>query len=167
MSFIGIICENRYGKLVKQTLSKYLKNTNIIIFNKENIENMKNIKFETVAIFSDNKNVFSCEQYLSTIIKKANYLIINSDEISNLNLLKNIKAKVITYGFNTKSTITTSSVDDDELLLYIQHSVVNINNKEIEQQEISIQKNNIKLSVNIIIGIVTTLLLYGIYPVKI
>lgn len=161
MSFIGVICENKNAKYIKQTLSKYLKQETIMILNKENIENLKNIKFKTIAIFSNNYKILDKRELVKKIIEKSSYLIIDADKEINLDLLQDIKVNVITYGFNSKSTITASSVKDEDILLCIQRNVQDINRREIEPQEISIQKINAKIDTNMLMGIATLLLLHG------
>lgn len=161
MSFIGVICKTKNESYIEEILANKLKENSIIIFTKENIENLKNITFETVLILSNNEQVLSKKEIVKNIIKKAKYLVINSDEKINLNLLENMDLNVITFGFNSKSTITASSVKDENILLCIQRNVLSINRNIIEPQEISIRKVEQKLPTNIIMGVATILLLYG------
>lgn len=161
MSFIGVICKTKNESYIEEILANKLKENSIIIFTKENIENLKNITFETVLILSNNEQVLSKKEIVKNIIKKAKYLVINSDEEINLNLLENMDLNVITFGFNSKSTITASSVKDENILLCIQRNVLSINRNIIEPQEISIRKVEQKLPTNIIMGVATILLLYG------
>lgn len=161
MSFIGVICKTKNESYIEEILANKLKENSIIIFTKKNIENLKNITFETVLILSNNEQVLSKKEIVKNIIKKAKYLVINSDEEINLNLLENMDLNVITFGFNSKSTITASSVKDENILLCIQRNVLSINRNIIEPQEISIRKVEQKLPTNIIMGVATILLLYG------
>lgn len=161
MSFIGVICESKNENYIKQVLTKKLRNETIIILNKENIENLKNIKYKTIVIFSNNDKILSKKELIKNIIEKANYLIINADEEINLDLLQNMKVNVITYGFNSKSTITASSVGDENIFLCIQRNMQDLNKNEIEPQEISIQKTTQKIDTNVIMGVATILLLHG------
>lgn len=161
MSFIGVICKTKNESYIEQILIKKLKENNIIIFTKENIENLKNIKFETILILSNNEEVLSKREIVKNIIKKAKYLVINFDEEINLDLLENMDLNVITFGFNSKSTITASSVRDDGILLCLQRNILLANENKIEPQEISIRKVEQKLPTNIMMGIATLLLLYG------
>lgn len=167
MSFIGVICKTKNESYIEQILTKKLKENNIIIFTKENIENLKNIKFETILILSNNEEVLSKREIVKNIIKKAKYLVINFDEEINLDLLENMDLNVITFGFNSKSTITASSVRDDGILLCLQRNMVLINENKIEPQEISIRKVEQKLPTNIMLGIAALLLLYGINELEI
>lgn len=162
MSFIGVICKTKNENNIKQILSKKLKGRTVLIFTKENIENLKNITFQTILILSNNEEVLCKREIVKNIIKKASYLLINSDEKINLDLLENIDLNVVTFGFNSKSTITASSVRDEAILLCVQRNIKLITGNKIEPQEISIRKVEQKLPTNIMMGIATILLLYGI-----
>lgn len=166
MSFIGVICESKNENYIKQILTKKLNKETVIILNKDNVDNLKNIKFKTMIIFSNNNKILSKKELIKSIIQKSNYLIIDADKKINFDLLQDIKINVITYGFNSKSTITTSSVRDENILLCIQRNIQDLNNKEIEPQEISIQKSVAKIDTNILMGVATTLLLYGKSEIK-
>lgn len=160
MSFIGVICESRNENYINQILIKNLEKENIIFLKEESIDNLKNIKFETIIIMANNEKLFAKKDVVKNIISKAKYLIINADEEIDLKLLENININVITYGFNSKSTITTSSVKEDTILLCVQRNIQDINGKEIEPQEIIVEKEE-KTATSVIIGIGTILLLYG------
>lgn len=166
MSFIGIVCENKNENYIKQILNKRLQNKTIIFFSEESIENLKNIKFETIIIMTNNQKILSKKDILKNIISKAEYLIINADEEINLGLLENISLNIITYGFNSKSTITASSVKEEGILLCIQRAIKDFNEIKIEPQEIYIKKSVPKLVTSIILGIATILLLYGIQKIE-
>lgn len=161
MSFIGIICENKNENAIRQTLSTKIKSENIIFLNEENVENLKNITFKIVVIMINNKKIFSKKDVLVNIIKKTQYLIVNADEKVNLDFLKEINLKVVTYGFNNKSTVTTSSVEEEKVLLCIQRNIMDENNKVIEPQEIKIINNDRKITTSNLMGIATTLLISG------
>ncbi|MDR1101331.1 MAG: hypothetical protein LBL34_03140 [Clostridiales bacterium] len=55
---------------------------------------------------------------------------------------------VITYGLNSKSTITVSSITEDEITLCVQREFKNINDKKVIPQEIpmSIKEKNSNIS---------------------
>lgn len=168
MSFIGIIAKSRNENNIKQILKQKLeKQVTVICLNEESIDNLKNIKFETIIIMDNVPKILSKKDILKCIIGKAKYVIVNADENTILELVENMKLNIITYGFNRKSTISASSVKDDNILLYIQRNIEDINNNELEVQEISISKTSNKLSTNIVMGISTILLLYGIKNVEI
>lgn len=172
MSFIGIICDTKSENYIKQILMENLEDKTVIILKKDSIENFKNIKFETIIIMSNDKTTILNESKLNSdnvikkIINNAKYLVVNADEEINLNLIQEIKGKVITYGFNSKSTVTASSVKEDEVLLCVQRNIKNLEGKNIELQEFNINKLNSKTPTNIVMGIATVFLLYGIEEFK-
>ena len=102
----------------------------------KNIENIKNIKFKIIVLNKgiDNKNI-------KNILLNAEYLILNSDINVKIDLIENLDLKVITYGFNSKSTVTASSVTEEEMLICVQRNIINIKGKKIEPQEINIEKD--------------------------
>ena len=156
MPFIGIISEeNTENCIRREILDKLqLNESNVLFIKEKSIENIKNIKFETIII----ARKFKKQEMLKNILKSVKYLIINSDIENNLNLLENINTSVITYGFNTKATITASSVEKEEMLLCIQRTFQNKNGKNIEPQEIKIAINE---NVNRTMAVSTLLLIYG------
>ena len=74
--------------------------------------------------------------------------------------MKNIETTVISYGFNSKSTITASSVGEERILICVQREFENIFKQKVEPQEISV-KNELK-NEYISMGIASICLLYGI-----
>ncbi len=161
MSFVGIICHSKQEKYMKQLLTTNLLNENIIILKEDNIENFKNITFETIAIFSSKETIFKKEEMIANIIKKAKYLIINSDEKILLHEIKMINGNIITYGFNTKSTITTSSVNEESILICIQRMIKNRLEEVIEPQEIEVETHRHRVNTSIIMGLFSIVLVYG------
>lgn len=161
MSFIGIICTPKQEGYVKQTLHFNLDYENVIILKEENIENFKNITFETIAIFSNQASTFEKKESLIKIAKKAKYLIINADEPISSEFIKELKGNVITYGFNTKSTVTASSVKEDSVLICLQRTIQNRYQKEIEPQEILIPLSIHKANASTIMGVISVLFVYG------
>ena len=73
-----------------------------------------------------------------------------------------MKLNVITIGFNSKSTITASSVEEN-LLICLQRKIENINREVLEPQEIIVKIENKKLSTthHNLMGIAGILLIYG------
>ena len=88
-------------------------------------------------------------------------MIINSDIKSNISLLKSIETNIITYGFNAKSTVTISSIKEENTMICVQRSIKGINNL-IEEKEINIkiEKNNVNKLYNVLV-IFTILEIYG------
>ena len=135
MFFIGIVSEEKNEKHIKDILKQKIENENVVFINEKNIENIKNIKFKIIVLNKgiDNKNI-------KNILLNAEYLILNSDINVKIDLIENLDLKVITYGFNSKSTVTASSVTEEEMLICVQRNIINIKGKKIEPQEINIEK---------------------------
>lgn len=163
MAFIGIISDSKSEKIIKMILEDKLgKNNNIIIINSKSVENLKNIKFETILIADNNSIIEENKEVLNKIISNTKYIIINADIELNLQFDEQLELGVITFGFNPKATITASSVEDD-ILLCIQRNIKDIEGKIIEQQEMKIRffTENIGINTNNLIGISSIILLYG------
>ena len=144
MPLIGIIAKKNDVEEIKRELKK--ENIEIFKITKESIKNIRNIKFEEIIIM---KNInFEKEEYklISEIISKAQYLILNEDIdidiLSKINIQNPIK--LVTFGFNSKSTITISSVTDENIVVCIQRDIEKVNKEMIECQEKQIQVKNIK-----------------------
>jgi len=158
MPLVGIIAK----KKDIQAIRKEIKEEKIDIFEitKESIKNIKNIRFEEI-IFLENINLQQEEyRYMTEIISKTKYLIINGD--IDIDILKNIEIekpiKVITFGFNSKSTITVSSVNDEKIIVCLQRDIQKLNGKILESQEKQIIcKDNKKVYNNLVVFIIKEL----------
>lgn len=169
MGFIGIICDNKDEKYLKKTLESNFKSNkkqnSVIIINEKSIENIQNVQFETVLISSNNEKVLSQKEAIKKILNNVKYLIINADIKTNFEILNNMNLNVITYGFNSKSTVTASSVEED-ILVCIQRKISNINNNVVDEQEVKISKNNEKIAIEILMAVATIMIVYDIEDIK-
>lgn len=156
MPFIGIIAEERKSNIIKKQIVELLKiDENLIILIKEkNIENIKNIKFDTIIL--DRK--FNNEKKLKMVLENVKYLIINCDVVKSFNVLNDIEINVITYGFNSKATITASSVGEEEILVCLQRNIINAKKQKVGPQEVKIEIQNDAMST---MAITAILLIYG------
>ena len=156
MPFIGIIAEERKSNIIKKQIVERLKiDENLIILIKEkNIENIKNIKFDTIIL--DRK--FNNEKNLKMVLENVKYLIINCDVVKSFNVLNDIEINVITYGFNSKATITASSVGEEEILVCLQRNIINAKKQKVVPQEVKIEIQNDAMST---MAITAILLIYG------
>ena len=165
MAFIGVISEYQDEKQLKKILNEKLneehKEHTIISINDKSIENIKNIRFETILVM-DLKRVKTKENILNELFENAKYIVINADMEESLDMINNMKLNIITFGFNSKSTITASSVEE-EILICLQRKIVNIEGKSLETQEIEAKVEDKKLLKNIhnLMGISSILLIYG------
>ena len=167
MSFIGIIASQKKVDEIRKKISKIKKEENseessieIIAINAKSIENIINIKFETIIILDSIKKLYEKKEYIRKLIANAEYLLINSDLEIEEDLLKNIKIKTITYGLKQKSTITASSIKENSIIICIQREIRNIKNKIIEPKEIKVKIENNKNIYEILV-IYSIIMLYN------
>ena len=127
MFFIGIITNQKNELYVR----KELKDKNIIFINDKNITNMRNIKFDAIVIDSKLNN----KQDLRKILANTKYLILNADIEFDLELIENLSLTIITYGFNSKSTFTVSSITENNIIICLQRIIFKANGEKIEPEE--------------------------------
>ena len=156
MVCVGIITDIESENNIKQLLNNnnVFSDNNVIFINEKNIDNIKNVHFDTVII---NKE-FEKYDELNKLLNNAKNVVINMDIKIECQQLNIINSNLITYGFNSKSSITISSVTDDDVLICVQRNIYN-NYGEIELQEIKLE-NNEKYS---IYDLITILILFLIY----
>lgn len=163
MPFIGIVAKENDNNFIKNEIIKNAKTNKfeIINLNKKSIENVKNIKFDVLVIHENIDGLLKSSKYLEDIVKRSCYVIINSDIKNNL-LLKNLSGNIITYGFNSKATITISSINEENTMLCIQRTIQGVNKEFIEEQEVNIEieRNNVNKLYNVLV-IFTILRIYG------
>ncbi|RKD27324.1 hypothetical protein SAMN02745883_01716 [Caminicella sporogenes DSM 14501] len=92
-------------------------------------------------------------------------VIINSDKKNEINIFKYLNEKiVITYGLNTKSTLTASSIhDEDSFICCLQRGLTSFSGKEIEPFEFPIRLFcSEKIDVYKILPIIALSLMYDV-----
>ena len=158
MQLVGIIAKRREIQAIKKEIKE--KNIEIIEITKESIKNVRNIRFEEI-IFLQNINLEEDEyKYMKEIISNAKYIIINRDiEIDILNRIEIEKEiKLITFGFNSNSTITISSVKDEKIIVCLQKDIEKANGEIVESQEKEIiSKENKNIYNNLVVFIIKEL----------
>lgn len=147
MSLIGIITNQKNEMYIKKELLKNSISDNIIFINEKNISNMKNIKFEVIVIDKKINNKVEFRK----IISEANNIILNMDIEVDIDIVNNLNLKIITYGFNSKSTFTVSSVTENSVIICLQRTILNIYDKKIEPQEYQL-KNDKNIEIQAIIA---------------
>ena len=146
MSLIGIVANKKDIQAIKKKISVY--NGDIIEINKQSINNLKNIQFDEIIFLKDIILQDSEYKFMKNIISKARYLIINVD--IGMDIFNKIKIekpiKLITFGFNSKATITISSIKEEKIIVCLQRDIQRFDNKIIETQEkeIKINKGKVK-----------------------
>ena len=159
MSFVGIISNNQTYECVKRELLKDNMNTKLelININKNSIQNIKNVKFETVVVCDDLMEMNREKNFINNILNNCRCLLINTDNnVSNINI-ENNNIQIITYGMNQKATVTASSIKEDEILICLQRNIENINNDIIEIQEFKKKVKNNEIYNNLAVFILEQL----------
>ena len=160
MPLIGIIAKKRDVQVIKKELKE--SDNKIIEITKESIKNIKNVVFEEIIVLEDIKLESEEYKYMNEIISKTKYLILNGDiKICFLNEMNMEKPmKVITFGFNTKATISISSVKEEKIIVCLQRDIESFNGKIIESQEKEIKlskENGKKIYTKLVIFIIKEL----------
>ena len=135
MSLIGILTQNQNKAYLKEELKKR-KLEDVFFLTESTAQNMRNVKFDTFLL---GKKITEKQEMIREIAKRTDYFILNSDVKENLPLLENLDLKIITYGYNQKSSITTSSVEDEKVIVCLQRGIKNIYQEEIEPQEMELE----------------------------
>ena len=134
MTFIGVISDNKSF----ENINIYLKSNKfkLIHINKKSIENIKNIRFETIIIDSNLENFKHEQNIIEQLCLNSKYLVINTDINLKFNISnKNNKINIITYGLNQKATVTVSSITDTDVLIYLQRNIRTVTNEIVEVGE--------------------------------
>ena len=141
MPFIEIITDSKSQAQLNKVITKSMVNNCDILYIKDkNIENTKNIKLETLIL---NRNIDNSE-IRRKILENSKNVILNLD--LNSNIAGNMRTNIMSYGYSSQSDITVSSVEDDQILICIQHTITSIYNRKIEPQEIKV---NVKPDINV------------------
>lgn len=146
MHFIGIFSNHSEFEMIKQNIIKIVnrKDLEVIHISSKNIENMKNIIFETIVLCNQEKMDHVQKTILNKICSNCMFIIVNADVFCNTEIISNKKTNCISYGLNQKSTITISSIQEDKAILSIQRDIKNLQQKTIEMGEISIDLEQYK-----------------------
>ena len=136
MPFIGIISDEITENCIRRSILEKLKlaESSVLFIKEKSIENIKNIKFETILVARSFENT----EILKKMLENSTYVVINSDIENNFELIEDLNATVVTYGFNSKATITASSVGEEEMMICLQRTIQNKNKENIEPQEIKV-----------------------------
>lgn len=141
MSFIGIIASRKCFETIKKKIIEEIKDETVqlIQINLRSIENIKNIKFETIVI-EDNLTKFKGhKEILSKILKNTRYIMINTDKNPDYEE-ENAIQNSITYGLNQKAMVTVSSISETNILVYWQSTLQNREGKTLEIEERRVKK---------------------------
>ena len=141
MFFIGVITNQKNEIYVKNELNE----ENILFINDKTISNMKNIKFEAIVI--DNK--INNWNDFRKILSNTKYVILNSDIEFDLEVIKGLDITIITYGFNSKSTFTVSSLTENNIIICLQRIIFKPNGEKVEpgEYQLNLDENTEKYAI--------------------
>lgn len=152
MPFIEIITDSKSQNQLNKVITKQMVNNCELLYIKEkNIENIKNIKLETLVLNRKIENI----ELINKIAGNAKNIIFNLDLNKEIT---NAESKKISFGYNSKSDITISSVKDDEIMICLQNTIESIYGKKVEPQEVKVDIKNDVNVYNIMIIIALTAL---------
>jgi UDP-N-acetylmuramyl tripeptide synthase len=120
------------------------------------IENLisKKVRFD-VLVFTDkleNMHGLDKDKYSEIVFRShlllspKGFAVVNMDDTELVSLLQGIKQHILTYGFNPKASITTSSIGDtifkENFICCLQRTIFAINGKVFEPQEYKLKINS-------------------------
>lgn len=166
MLFVGVIGENKdyrlLNKRIKKEISKFKEKLELIDIDDKSIDNLKNVKFDTIVILSFPKKLKNKIYEIRKILEGCKYLIINADIDINKTLIEELQFDILTFGLNQKSTITASSIGDNNMIICLQRNIKNVYQELIEPNEFNIKYNeNIDNNVYNCLVYFSILLLYN------
>ena len=146
MSFIGIVTNSKNEESMVKKIFKLFPADNIIFITSKNIDNIRNIQFETVVINGNIKD----DVKLKNIITQSKYVVLNTDVELEKEIWKDLNLTIISYGFNNKATFTISSVSENNIIICLQRTIKNILDEKIEPQEFE-EENDTNVDINVIL----------------
>lgn len=155
MFFIGIITDKNSENNIKSMMKDKFRENEIIFLNKDNMSNFRNVKFDSIVVNEKIDDKYT----LDRILEKSKYILWNSDIHYKSDKIKNTCSNVITYGYNSKATVTISSATDENYMIFIQENICGNKAEEIQEIRFEKAKNNINAYDGMIITIMN--LIYG------
>ncbi len=166
MLFVGVIGESKDYKLlnrkIKKEVDKLQEKLELISIDDKSIDNLKNVKFDTIVILSFPNKLNNKVCKIRKILESCKYLIINADIDIDKTLIEELQFDILTFGLNQKSTITASSIGDSNIIVCLQRNIKNVYQELIEPNEFNIKYNeNIDNNVYNCLAYFSILLLYN------
>lgn len=149
MYFIGIITDKNSENNIKNRLKNKIKSCEIFFLNSNNMENYKNVKFDSIVVNTEVMNT----EILDRIINNSKHILYNIDINKNNYINSSICKNLITYGYSSNAGVTISSATDENYLIYVQTDIVGYN-KSVGMQEVRFDRFN--ENINAYDGIITT-----------
>lgn len=137
------------GRRIKAYISELEKNNVDLLLIKTGISDVDKFLFDEVqfdvVIYTDKAEDITRNDYperierVFSLMADKGIAIVNVDDSDLISLLQGMKHSFVTYGFNTKASITTSSIGDtlfkDSFICCLQRSISTRSGKMIEPQE--------------------------------
>lgn len=158
MPFIEIITSKESESQLRNLITKFLvNNCETMYIKEENIDNIKNIKLDTI-VFNEKITNWNI---LQKIVNNSKNVVYNLDMNTDIDKDKFLIEQVITYGYNSKSDITISSIQDEQILICLQSTIINLQNIKIEPQEIKVNVNRENVDIYDIMIIIALAIIYA------
>lgn len=155
MSFVGMIAKKKKEKEFEK-MKEVVYPNELIFISEKNLDNIKNVKFETILV----QDKIPSKETFEKIVSNCKYLIINSDSVDWNVIKKEEPLAIITYGYHSKDTVTFSSLTEKNIQICLQRNIPIEKGEWIEPQEISLNKNkNDQIEDLLVYGILK--ILYG------
>lgn len=144
MSLIGVIAGKKCFENIKKKIVEKIEDESIhfIQINLRSIENIKNIKFETIIVEDNLEKFKNHKEILDKIFENTEYLMINTDQNPENKKIQE-KSNQITYGLNQKANVTVSSISETDILVYWQKNLKDREGKNIEIEERRIKRKEV------------------------
>ena len=145
MSLIGVIASKKCFENIKKKIREKIQDEsiNFIQINLRSIENIKNIKFETIIVEDKLEKFKNHKEILEKIFENTEFLMINTDQNPENKKMQE-KSNRITYGLNQKANVTVSSISETDILVYWQKNLKDREGKNIEIEERKIKREEIR-----------------------
>lgn len=130
MHTIGVISKDI------ELINELIEIGKVMIITNENIDKYVEQNIDILIIeekIEENKE-------LELLCNQSKFIMLQDSINLEIKLKKNIS--VVTFGFNHKSTVTISSVDNEKVIMCIQRRIKGLRNKVIEPQEIVIENKD-------------------------
>lgn len=180
---ISVIDSGSIAGLDKKKLNYYIeelrKNQTYVLLIKTDIRDIEKDFFENlnfdIMLYTDkaddlysvdDKHYIALMRKVFSMVDEKGTLIVNADDVDSIAFLEGMKYYTITYGFNRKSSVTTSSMGDnvfkDGFIYCLQRSITAKNGLVFEPQEYKLNIDQHKYDARNILAAVTFVLVCGI-----
>lgn len=130
MHTIGVISKDI------ELMNELIKIGNVTIITKENIHKYTKQKIDILIIEDEIEE----SKELKTLCNQSKLIMLYDGVDLEVKLNQNIT--VVTFGFNHKSTVTISSVNNEKVIMCIQRRIKGLKKQVIEPQEIVIENKD-------------------------